>query len=257
MVAHILRPVVPHMGTSTSQRSPGTPEWERVQRLYDDPQAPPQVIVSRIVEALGPDTRAEMTDSAVARCLGTLVRASAGDFDRKLLVLNPALPATANLAAALRTNAHAEIAAHREASHFGELALDALSTSALEFSGSPADPPERVWATLTGYAQERRLSDLASCFISEDMARAFRYFVERDTPAHVGGRRLATVRDADLLADQIADICRRTTRGIPLAGLEDDLASAVERGPLAGHSLYRSALSVAVSDSLRALGGNP
>ncbi len=35
------------------------------------------LIVARIVDALGPQTRAEMADSAVARCMATLTRASA------------------------------------------------------------------------------------------------------------------------------------------------------------------------------------
>jgi hypothetical protein len=244
------------MGTSSSQRSPRTPEWERVRRLYDDPQAPTRVIVARIVDALGPQTRAEMADSAVARSMATLARASAGDIDDTLLSLDPALPAAADLAAALRVCAEADIARHREASRFGELGLDALTASALEIGEGAADSPPIVRATLARYADERRLDELANTFVAQDMAYAFRYFVERDTPAHVGGPRLHAPRDADALAGEVAEVCRGTTRGVSFAGLESDLRRAVERGPVEGHALYHAALNAAVADSLRALGAN-
>jgi len=242
------------MGTSASQRSPRTPEWERVRRLYDDPQAPPRVIVARIVDALGPETRAGMADSAVARCLSTLTRASAGALEETLLSLDPSLPAATDLAAALRACAQAEIARNHEASRFGELALDALAASTLEVGEGAADSPGIVRAALAHYADERRLSDLANTFVSQDMAYAFRHFVERDTPAHVGGPRLRVVGDADRLAREVAALCRTTTRGVSFTGLEDYLRRAVDRGPVAGHGLYRGALAAAVSDSLRALG---
>jgi len=245
------------MGTSASQRSPRTPEWERVRRLYDDPGAPSRVIVARIVDALSPQTRAEMADSAVARCMATLTRASAGDLDETLLSLDPTLPAAADLAAALRACGGSEIAAHREASRFGELALDALSASALDIGEGAGETPALVRAALARYSDERRLADLANAFVSQDMAYAFRHFVERDTPAHVGGPRLRGVGDADALAGEVADICRQTTGTLPFGGLEDGLRRAVERGPMAGHGLYQEALTAAVSDSLRALGVIP
>jgi len=245
------------MGTSATQRSPRTPEWERVRRLYDDPQAPSRAIVARIVDALSPQTRAEMADSAVARCMATLTRASAGDLDATLLSLDPELPAAADLAAALRACAESDIARHREASRFGELALDALSASALEIGAEVEEAPAVLRAALARYADERRLADLAGTFVSQDMGYAFRHFVERDTPMHVGGPRLRTVRDAGALADEVADVCRQITRRVPLAGIEGDLLRALERGPVAGHGLYEAALSAAVAESLRALGGTP
>jgi hypothetical protein len=110
---------------------------------------------------------------------------------------------------------------------------------------------------LARYADERRLADVANRFVAEDLAWAFRHFVERDVPAHVGGPRLSSIRDAGSLADEVADLCRRTTQAVPFGGLEDDLSRAVERGPQAGHELYRSALTAALSDSLRALGVTP
>ncbi|MBM3497148.1 MAG: hypothetical protein FJX74_00615 [Armatimonadetes bacterium] len=227
-----------------------------MRRLYDDPGAPSRIIVARIVDALSPQTRAAMADAAVARCLATLTRAGAGDFAPEALSLDPSLPAAADLAAALRACAESDIAGRREASQFGELGLDALTASALTLAGEVATPAA-VRATLARYSEERRLSEVAGRFVSEDLACAFRHFVERDTPAHVGGPRLPGVSDAERLADDVAGICRQTADGVRLGGLEDDLWRAVERGPDAGHTLYRSVLTAALSDSLRALGVAP
>jgi hypothetical protein len=60
-----------------------------------------------------------------------------------------------------------------------------------------------------------------------------------------------------MLADEVADICREVTRGVPLGGIENDLLRAVERGPAAGQGFYEAAMSAAVAESLRALGGPP
>ncbi len=198
-----------------------------------------------------------MADSAVARCMATITRASAGDLNEALLSLDPTLPAAADLAAALRACAASDIAAHREASQFGELALDALTSSVIALGQGAVDAPAAVRAALAHYADERRLADVANRFVSEDLALAFRHFVGRDTPAHVGGPRLSCVGDADLLADEVADICRQTTWAVPFAGLESDLLRAVEYGAEAGHPLYGSTLTTALSDSLRALGVTP
>jgi hypothetical protein len=195
-----------------------------------------------------------MADSAVARCLSTLTRAGAGRLDETLLSLDPALPAAAELAAALRACAEHDIAIHREASQFGALALDALSASALDLGG---EMPAAARATLARYADQRRLAEVANQFVAEDLAWTFRHFVERDTPAHVGGPRLAHLGDAEALANEVADICRGTARAVPFGGLEDELLRAVERGPEAGHALYRSALTAALADGLGALGVTP
>jgi hypothetical protein len=185
--------------------------------------------------------------------LATLTRAGAGSLDPEPLDLDPTVAGAADLAAALRACAARDIAGHREASRFGELALDALTVSALELAG----PGDAARVTLARYSEERRLAEAAGRFLAEDMAVAFRHFVERDLPAHVGGPRLRAAQDADRLADEVGEICRRTTLGVPLEGVEDDLRRAVERGPEAGHPLYRATLAAALSDSLRALGVAP
>jgi hypothetical protein len=243
------------MGTSTSQRSPRTPEWERVHRLYDDPAAPPEAIVNRIVHALTPTTRAELAGSAVARCLGTLTSASAGRLEEAALSLDPSLPAAADLAAALRAAAERDIARARVASRFGEIGLDALSAAGLEVGGQAEDAPQAARAALARYAEERRLSELAKTFLAHDLAYAFRYFVERDTPAHVGGRRLQTVTEATRLADDIVRLCHGRASGLQLGGIEDELRRAVGEGGAPGHPLYESALGEAMREGLGVLGG--
>lgn len=243
------------MGTSSSFRSPKTPAWERVHRLYDDPHAPPEAIVSRIVTALAAGTREAMGDPAVARSLGTLTGAGAGALEVASGLPASGLPAAWDLAAMLRRHAEDEIIRAREASRFGEIGLDALGAAALEVGEGAEGAPEAVRAALRAYGDERRLSELASLFMSSDVAFAFRYFVERDTPSHVGGPRLKTVGDAQQLADQIAGLCSDTTRGLPLGGLEDDLWRAAEASGEPGHSVYRGVLKSALGDSLQALGG--
>jgi hypothetical protein len=242
------------MGTSTSQRSPRTREWEQVHRLYDDPRAPPAAIVSRIVAALAPATREGMADSAVARCLGTLTSAGASALDEPWSI-DPSLPAAVDLAAALRAAAERDIARARVASRFGELALDALSAAALDVAAGAADAPEAVRAVLARYGEQRRLPDLARVFVAQDTAYAFRYFAERDIPPHVGGPRLRTVADASRLVDDIAGLCRSATSSLEFGALEEQLGRAVAEGGAPGHPLYQAAAAQALHDSLRALGG--
>jgi len=241
------------MGTSTSQRSPRTREWERVHRLYDDPQAPPEAIVGRILHALTPATREAMADAAVARCLGTLTSAGAGVLEGAWS-LDPTLPAAADLAAALRAAAESDIARARVASRFGELALDALSAATLDAVAGAGGSPDVVRATLARYAAERRLAELARAFTTHDVGYTFRHFVARDTPMHVGGPRLRTVDDAGRLADEIAGLCRRHTGGLAFGGLEDQLQRAAGEVGLPGHPLYRATIAQALGASLRALG---
>ncbi|MGQ9733182.1 MAG: hypothetical protein ACUVX8_18145 [Candidatus Zipacnadales bacterium] len=245
------------MGTSSSPRSPRTPAWKLVQRLYDDPAVPVETIVAHIVGALTPQTRAGMVDAAVTRCLGTLLGASARLPDVVIPPPDPALPAAADLASALRGCAQSAIARHREGSHFGEIALDALTAAALEVAAPAGHDHELARAMLAWYADERRLAELGQMFVSHDLAYVFRHFVERDTPAHIGGPRIKEIVDADRLASEIAALCRHTIRRLPLGGMEEDLWCIVEPGFEHGHALCQAALKVVVEDSLRALEGLP
>lgn len=244
------------MGTSTRQRSPRTPEWERVNRLYDDPDAPPGAIVSAITDALGPGTRESMADSAVARCMATLTGAATGVLAAEELSLDPSLPAAADLAAALRASAEQDIARARVGSRFGEIALDALSAAALELAGDAAESGPAARTVLARYAEERRLSELARTFLSHDVAYAFRYFVERDLPVHVGGPRLQTAADAMRLADEVAGLCRRTASGLSLGHLEADLRQAAGEGSGRDSPLYQRTFRKALAESLKAFEGS-
>ncbi len=195
-----------------------------------------------------------MADSAVARCVGTLASAGAGVWAAPWSI-DPSLPAAVDLAAALRAAAERDIARARAASRFGELGLDALAAAVLDATGHAPDSPEAVHAALARYAEERRLAELTRVFTAQDMAYAFRYFVERDLPPHLGGPRLRTVADASRLADEIAGLCRTTTAELPFGELEDHLQQAVSEGGAPGHPLYQAATAQALQDSLRALGG--
>lgn len=245
------------MGTSTRQRSPRTPEWERVNHLYDDPEASAGVIVSAIADALEPSARASMADAAVSRCMATLTDAAAGLLDPSDLSIDPSLSAAVDLAAALRASAERDIARARLGSRFGEIALDALSSAALEAVRDAEDSAHVVRATLARYAEERRFSELVRVFLSHDVAYAFKYFAERDIPAHVGGPRLQTAADANELADGIADVCRRTASGLDLGYLEGDLRRATSEATGRGDPLYQRAFRRALADSLKAFEGSP
>ena len=61
------------MGTSTSQRSPATPAWDRVRQLYRQPNPEPGEVVGRIVAALDPETRAQMHGRGVVPSLDALL----------------------------------------------------------------------------------------------------------------------------------------------------------------------------------------
>ena len=122
------------MGTSASQRSPSTPEWDRVRELYQQPQPPPTEVVSRIVAALDPDSRQGLHDRAVTVCLDTLLWGSVSVAERGLEPLLATLgplrePPVLVLAAGLRDHATDYVTARQAASRFGDLAIDALSNT--------------------------------------------------------------------------------------------------------------------------------
>ena len=124
------------MGTSSSQRSPSTAEWDRVKELYQQPHPLPGEVVSRIIQALDPDTRRGLHDRAVTACLATLLWGSTAVADQGLqqfLRRLPPIPAPSvvALAAGLRDTAAAYITTTGTASRFGELAIDALSNTVL------------------------------------------------------------------------------------------------------------------------------
>ncbi|MBC7288997.1 MAG: hypothetical protein H5T86_13370, partial [Armatimonadetes bacterium] len=110
------------MGTSSSQRSPATPEWERVRELYRQPNPDPGEVAARIVQALDPATRRAMGDLGVAVCLDTALLASKQIAEVGLAQwlraanIEPGAPPSLQAAAAARAQAQNRIISLREAS---------------------------------------------------------------------------------------------------------------------------------------------
>jgi len=227
------------MGTSSSQRSPSTPEWERVRELYRQPDPDPSQVLSRIVRALDPPTRAGMSDAAVVCCLDHLLDGAVvgATGDLSTLYTDPKLveqAAAVGLAAGLRESAESDIVARLIASRFGDLALDALGTTVLDAADSIAGITSilqvtfpRLQSHFAGFYNESRLYDLSGSFLSHDFDHVFRYFVARDISDFVGTDALPTVSSSAMLQDRIAHTCRSITRGIDLSDSEDLIRQAL------------------------------
>lgn len=224
------------MGTSSSQRSPATPEWDRVKELYQQPHPPPGEVVSRIITALDPDTRRGLHDRAVTVCLDTLLWGSTSVADQGLerflrrLQPIPAPPVVA-LAAGLRDTATDYITTTGAASRFGELAIDALSNTVLNVAagdqGLLKATSAQAEANYGRDAREGNLSGLSVQFFSHDFDRLFRYFVSRDLSDFIGTEALPTVSSGALLLDDVALYCRQGAQQMDLSRYEDQLQEIV------------------------------
>ncbi len=224
------------MGTSTSHRSPATPEWERVRELYKQPNPQPGEVVSRIVAALSPETRQQMRGPSVASSLDGLVWGSCCVADRGLAPLladlaAPAGPPAIALAAGLRSHAQQHITDASLSSRFGELALDALSNSVMDVAtlgqGLLTATAEEVEANFARYAAQEDLATLSSNFFGHDFDQLFRYFVARDIGDFVGTQAFPTVSHSSRLLDDVAHYCRDTAAAIELASFEEQLRDSV------------------------------
>ncbi len=224
------------MGTSSAQRSPSTPEWDRVKELYRQPQPPPGEVVSRIIQALDPDTRQDMHDRAVTAALDTLLWGSASVADQGLEQFLQGFqpisgPPVVALAAALRDTAVDYITTAAVASRFGELAIDALSNTVLAVAAGDQGllqvSAEEADANYGGYARESNLSGLSVQFFSHDFDRVLRYFVSRDLSDFIGTEALPTVSSGSRLLDDVAHYCRQTAQQMDLREYEDRLQQAI------------------------------
>jgi len=258
------------VGTSSSQRSPATPEWERVRELYRQPNPEPGQIAGRIVQALSPQTRQAMADRGVAICLDTMLVGSkeVADQGLKQLLLSAGLPpegpAAVSVAAALRSRAQQRLVERSAASRFAELALDGLAVATMEAASAGQSarltsiPFEQAERALASYVRDDRLHELSGTFLAYDLDRAFRYFVSRDLSDFVGTQAFPTVGEAQRLLDDVAAYCRSTVRELPLADAEPLLQDAL-RAPepqrlLQVHGFLQQAMSLGL-DTLGAAGG--
>ncbi|MGI5817672.1 MAG: hypothetical protein ACOX9R_06185 [Armatimonadota bacterium] len=254
------------MGTSTWHRSPETEAWKRVRELYAQPDPSPAEVVSRIVAALEPPTRAGMSDAAVTACLGTVVegvqRVAVGGMEAALDGLGVGRePAAVQMAAGLRGRAESIIAAGGLASRFGDLALEAVGTTALAvatLSTSGAGIMELPLAVaeqnFAQFGRESGLHELAALFIGHDLDRTFRYFVARDLGDFIGGEGLPSVSHANRFEDAVAAHCRGAWSGIELAGFEDRLGSTFDHSPAERIELLAPVMAAGVRQGLGLLG---
>ena len=254
------------MGTSAWQRSPETEAWRRVRELYTEREPSPAEVASRIVAAIEPDTRAAMSDAAVASCLGTLVTAARGVEEVGLPAVLADLgvgtePAALQIASGLRGHAERLIVEAGAASRFGDLALDATATTAFAMAtGSTAGtgllelPLVTVAGNFASYGREGSLHTAASLFVGHDLDTVFRYFVARDLPDFVGGPGLPTVAEANQLEDAVAAHCKGSWRRLDLADHEDLLAEAAGLAPPQRLELLSPVLATGIGQGLDVLG---
>jgi len=231
------------MGTSTWHRSPETEEWRRVRELYAQPGVSPREVVARIVAALDPDTRAGMSAPAPVTCLGALVEGAQLVATRGMAATLDHLgvgrePAAVQMAAGLRDRAERIIADEGLASRFGDLALEAVGTTALAIAtlhtagaGIMEVPLSVAESNFARFHRDRRLHDIAALFTGHELDRSFRHFVARDVADFVGGEGLPTVSHANRLQDAVAARCREARKALRLDDYEDALVPTLTMAP--------------------------
>lgn len=254
------------MGTSTWHRSPETEAWKRVRELYAQPDPSPSEVVRRIVSALEPQTRAGMSDAAVASCLGTVVegiqRVGRVGLAATLDDLGVGRePAAIQIAAGLHGQAERTIAVEGLSSRFGDLALEAVGTTALAIAtlstsgaaimGLPLSVAE---GNLLRFGRDRGLHEAAALFVGHDLDRAFRYFVARDVGDYVGGEGIPSVSHANRLEDAVAAHCRGAWERLSLADFEGALGSVIDLSPRERVELLSPVMAAGISQGLDLLG---
>ncbi|MBD3292217.1 MAG: hypothetical protein GF393_04790 [Armatimonadia bacterium] len=254
------------MGTSTYHRSPETEAWKRVRELYAQPDPSPSQVVSRIVAALEPQTRAGMSDAAVTTCLGTVVegvqKVAASSLEQTLDELGAGRePAALQMASGLRSLAEKQIAAGGFASRFGDLALDAVGTTSLAVAtlstagaGVMELPLSVAEANFARFDREDHLHELASLFVGHDLDRTFRYFVARDVGDFIGGEGIPSVSHANRLEDAVAAHCREAWSDLALDDFEDRLSAVGEFSTVERVDLLGPVMTGGVEQALELLG---
>ncbi len=255
------------VGTSTWHRSPETEAWKRVRELYGDLSPAPAAVTSRIVAATEPETRAAMNDAAVATCLGTLVEGVQrverdgfpvlmGDIDAG------AEPVAVQLASRLRGHAERSIVEQGLASRFGDLALDAIATTALALTAPAEDeqhvpelPLPIVADNIARHGRTGHLHGIASLFVRHDLDTVFRYFVSRDLPDFIGGEGLPSVTEADELQDGVKAHLRRVCEKLDLSGHEPLLAEVIDLSPRERVRHLSPVMADGIAQGLDLLGG--
>ncbi len=179
------------MGTSTSQRSPNTPEWRSVRDLYRKKPISGRTVVSAIARAVSDEFVRDMAGEAPALCLAAAVREppSAEEVSR-----SPA-------AACARFYESVRAAIFHSTSRQAELALEAAQRLLLR-GAQRGDPAQRTRE-----------------FLAEYLAATFAYLCARDASDFVGGEGLATVGEEHELLDQVRQITLEAGRAAEVDAL--------------------------------------
>lgn len=224
------------MGTSSSQRSPSTPEWDRVRQLYRQPSPDPGQVASRIVSALDADTRAGLSGPGVACCLATLLRASRVLGDSGIaglgIIESGGLPPLLQVSSLLQQQAERTIATGGLVSRFAEIGVRALGTAVFD-AGASADADtfhitaDSVGANLARYSHEQQLNRLAVCFLAHDFSHLFSHFVTRDVSDFTGTDAIPTELQRSQLRDAVARYCHEAAQAAEAAVHEGMLAQAL------------------------------
>lgn len=246
------------MGTSSSQRSPSTSEWERVKQLYRRPDADPGRVSARIVATMDDEARGQMAGPGVASCLALLLEAArdaAAGGAVETTSAEAKIPPLVALSEALREQAEREISQLGYSSRFSDIALNALGTATFEAaSGGTASvfdvSGEEAATSLADYYTDHRLHELALCFVAHDLDHLFRHLVTRDTADFVGGEGLPTIAEASQLRDAVAARCRQAVGRVRAEAHEQALATALEGGAAEGRAGVAAVLADLISLSL-------
>ncbi len=251
------------MGTSTTHKSPTTPEWERVRDLYRADEPPAAEVSRRIALALDAAVREEMGGAGVVTCLEVLLEAAREAADAPAAGLLTTVASVLGAAGVLRAAAERRLGLRGQGSRFADLALDALGTSLVD--GLLAQEAVPAFPALTGdagarlaaFSTERRLHELAGRFISQDVGYCFRYFVTRDIAEFVGTGALPTVAHARALAENVGNHCRTLASDLPFARHEDLLHSAVMAPAAARAGLLHAPLAGLIEQGLAKIAAAP
>lgn len=238
------------MGTSSSQRSTTTLEWNKVRDLYSTGSRDAVAVSSAIVSAIGATGRGQMAGEGVSACLNTLLlgawTAEVNPDAKPLCGAQSALSA----ASRLRLDAERRIVVGGYASRFSDLALDAVGTTALRaLAGSaPTDKLAEYW-------RQDKLHNLASEFLSDDIDRCFRYFVTRDIHEFVGTDAWPTINDATWLVEAVGSHCRETIKQVELQNYENQFRDAVNNFEAQAISLISQPVTQTLEKGLAAIAG--
>jgi len=238
-----------------------------VRELYAGPQPDPREVVRRIVQALEPQTRERMKAPAVITSLGVLLEGSRRVAEHGIantlagMGVGPE-PGALQMAAGLRARAEELTVAGEWASRFGDIALDALGTTAMAIAtlqdsgvGLLDVPLSVVESNFASFDRDGRQHEVAATFVGHDLDRVFRHFIARDVADYIGGAGVPTVGHASQLEDAAARCCREGLTSLDLTAWAGPLAQAASLEPAERVVALAPVLAAGIDAGLSVLGG--